>query len=217
MLGRVDKTPKGVKGLIQPVSEYWHKRIEVRTRRAQTAVLAFQLLGEDAAGAIPDLERLAKSTIYAGRTQRALDALRYLAPRGAEALGRVAVTGDPGVRAAALRRINEMGEDAAPALPLLVKTFGTNFSSDPAGLYEQLIARMQESARYSNGPARVRAMELLAVQSPGVLYNLVYDTNPAVRADVTNVLRKAGIGAWFWDPPSALMPRRDWVFRVFTN
>ncbi len=194
ILSVLHKTPKPLQRTSETLAGCLREHIDARVRRAKTAVLAFELLGADAARAIPDLERLAFSTAYPARSQRALNALARLGPDGTMALARVVVKADTGPSAEALRLLMEMGTRAGPAMPLITQALGTNFSADPDQFYRDQIGKLQVTAQYSNSLARVHAMRSLAVYSPDALRRLLWDTNPAVRADVTNALRGTRVG-----------------------
>ncbi len=200
ILSVLDKAPSPLQRISETLAGSLRKHVEVRVQRANTAALAFEFLGPDAARAVPALERLALSTTYPARSQRALKALAWLGPTGAMGLARVAIDGDTGPSAEALRLINQMGTRAGPALPLLAQAFGTNFSADPYQYYRVLMGKLEDTAQYSNSPARVRAIRSLAVYSPGTVRYLMRNTNPAVRADVTNALRRARVDEGTWPP-----------------
>jgi hypothetical protein len=92
-----------------------------------------------------------------------------------------------------------MGTKAGPAALLLAQALGTNFSSDPGKYYTLRLAALEDSARWSNAVARRRALRSLAAyDDTGLVFSLLNDTNPAVRADATNALREIEFYGQSW-------------------
>jgi hypothetical protein len=113
LLSQLDAAQTKQGKLQRKLSEWGHNYIDARNRRAKTAALAFELLGTDAAAAVPKLEQLAMSYDYPARTQRAMAALTYIGPSGYLALSRVAAYGNPGPQAEALFVLKQIEDPAA--------------------------------------------------------------------------------------------------------
>ena len=181
MLKYMREAPGRLGGIAEPICRFGQAHIDIRERRAKTALLAFELLGHDAASAIPGLERLA-SGANPYSAQRAISALSYLGPRGLEALARIVANGNPATSAAALKLLSNAGPGSEVSLP--------SFDVDEYDAH--VLGCLLNSARFSNRVTRLSALRSLAAYDHlEELICLLNDTNPIVRADVTNVLAES--------------------------
>lgn len=163
-LGRLDKAPPPFTNVMSRITGFWRKRVEVRQQRAKTAVMAFKFLGPYAVAAVPDLEHLAADPSSPKRARRAAEALGYL--------------GQPGL--SALARLNAS------------KGLSSEDLGSPASYFSTMLAELENSARYSNAVVRRRALHSLALadtEGRAILFALLFDQDPVLRSETTNVVR----------------------------
>ena len=111
-------------------SPAWTRWRQTRTQRTDAQVAAglygFDILGEAASPAIPELGRLAVAPCREMRSYRAIEALCFIGPRSVPTLLSVATNRSAQHRSTAIWRLSDFGTNSLIALPILL-----DYLSDP--------------------------------------------------------------------------------------
>jgi HEAT repeat protein len=152
----------------------------VRSKRAE---LAFQILGETARPAIPELTRLALTTRDPERADRCIDALSSIGPASLPSFIKIMTNGSYRAQFSAVESLPAVGTDHTPAMPALIKCL--------TGKHEDLGFRAAQTLTESSIPE--------ATLVPA-LTNALTTASPAGRARIYRCL------CWLDVPARAAVP-----------